>query len=411
MHNGLRVILQEDSRLPFVTVCVVYHVGAYDEETGKSGLAHLFEHLMFEGSRSTLPRNALHVLNEMGVVNANGTTSWDQTVYYETIPAINLESALWMEADRMENLTGAENTLHQDEARKIVKNERRQRHETVPYASAYEALAMRLFTPPHPYSRYVIGSFDDLDSVTTKDLREFYKTWYGPNNATLVIVGDVAPGEARRLVSKYFGPLQRRGTPLSQPRPAAPLTTAARLRVKDALAQAPALILGWSTPPLDSQEDRIADVTAVILQSRLQRRLVRTLGLASQVSVDQQSRIGQSLFQVNLILRSTNQLSKAQGLTDAVLEELRQDTVSDDEVAQARLRLVTGRYWNLEDPVSRSLSLARWTRFHNGVDQFRETLAGYQRITAAEVGRFVRETLRSEARVAVEVEPTQRHEL
>lgn len=410
MHNGLRVILQQDSRLPFVTVCVVYHVGAYDEEAGKSGLAHLFEHLMFEGSRGTLPRNAFHVLSEMGGVDANGTTSWDQTVYYETIPAINLESALWMEADRMENLTGAENTIHQEEARSIVKNERRQRYETVPYASAYEALAMRLFAPTHPYSRYVIGSFDDLDRVTTKDLREFYKTWYGPNNATLVIVGDVAPGEARRLVSQYFGPLQRRGTPLSQPRPAALSGTAARVRVKDGLAAAPALILGWATPPIDSQEDRIADVTAIILQSRLQRRLVRTLGLASQVLVDQQSRVGQSLFQINLILRSINQLSKTQGLADAVLDELRQDTVSDDEVAQAKLGLVTDRYWDLEDPVNRARSLARWTRFHNGVDQFRETLAGYQRITTADVARFARETLRAEARVAVEVEPTRRQD-
>lgn len=408
MHNGLRVILQQDARLPFVTVCVVYHVGAYIEESGKSGLSHLFEHLMFEGSRSTLPHNAFEVLHQMGVVNANGTTSWDRTIYYETIPAINLESALWMEADRMQNLTGAENTIHQEDARSIVKNERRQRIETVPYAGAYEAIATHLFAPPHPYARYVIGSFDDLDRVSTKDLREFYKTYYGPNNATLVVVGDIVPGEARQLVSKYFGALERRGNPLTVPRPVMPLTAAVRIQTKDAIAAVPALMLGWSSPPIDTPEDQVGDVTAIILQSRLHRRLVQTLGLAIKVGVEQQSRVGQSLFQITLLLRGGNQLKKTQGLADAILEELRQDTATEEEVGQARLRLVTDRYWDLEDPVSRAVSLARWNRLNPNADLFREQLAGYQRITPAEVGRFAREVLRSDGRVIVEVEPTRK---
>lgn len=410
MHNGLRVILQQDSRTPFVTVCVVYHVGAYDEQPGKSGLAHLFEHLMFEGSRGTLPRNALQTLNQMGFVGANGVTDWEQTYYYETVPAINLESALWLEADRMGNLTGAEDTIRQEDARNIVKNERRQRIETLPYIAAEQALATQLFAPPHPYSRDIIGSFEDLDGATTKDLSAFYRTWYGPNNATLVIIGDIAPGEARQLVSKYFGPLQRRGTPLNQPWPPPPLPRAQRLQVRDPLATTPVVLLGWPSPPLYSQEDRVADLAEVILQQRLHRRLVRTLGVASRVEVSQLSRVGQSLFQINLYARSAGQLTKAQGLADAILEELRQDTATPEEVAQARLRLVTSKYWALESPLRRALSLASWTRFHNGVDQFRETLAGYQRITPADIGRFTRETLRPEARVAVEVQPTRRQE-
>lgn len=410
MHNGLRVILQQDSRSPFVTVCVVYHVGAYDEQPGKSGLAHLFEHLMFEGSRGTLPRNAFQTLNQMGYVDANGATGWEQTYYYETVPAINLESALWLEADRMVNLTGAEDTIRQEDARNVVKNERRERIETQPYIAAEMALAMQLFAPPHPYSRYLIGSFDDLDGATTKDLSEFYRTWYGPNNATLVIVGDIVPGEARQLVSKYFSPLQRRGTPLNQQWPPPPLPRTSRLQVKDPLATTPAVFIGWPSPPLYSQEDRIADVTVAILQQRLHRRLVRTLGVASRVNVWQLSRIGQSLFQITLFARNASQLTKAQGLADAILEELRQDTATPEEVAQARLQLVTDRYWALESPLSRALSLARWTRYHQGVDEFRETLAGYQRITPADIGRFTRETLRPEARVAVEVQPTRRQE-
>lgn len=408
MHNGLRVILQQDSRLPFVTVCVVYHVGAYQEESGKSGLAHLFEHLMFEGSRGTLPRNAFQTLGEMGVVDANGFTSWDRTVYYETIPAINLESALWMEADRMQHLTGAESTIHQEEARNIVKNERRQRIETVPYSGAFEALSMHLFAPPHPYSRYVIGSFDDLDRATTKDLREFYKTWYGPNNATLLVIGDVVPGEARQLVSKYFGPIERRGTPINTPPPAPPLTAPVKLQATDAIATVPALIFGWSSPPIDSPDDPVGDVVALILQSRLHRRLVQALGLAVKVEVEQQSRLEHSLFRVTLLLRGLSQMKKAQGLADAVLEELRQDTATEDEVGQARLGLITDHYWKLEEPVTRAISLARWTRSHPNIDMFREELAAYRRIAPADVGRFVREVLRPESRVLVEVEPTRK---
>lgn len=408
LHNGLRVILQQDSRLPFVTVCVVYHVGAYHEVSGKSGLAHLFEHLMFEGSRGTLPHNAVQTLSEMGVVDANGITSWDQTIYYETIPAINLESALWMEADRMQHLTGAENTLYQESARSIVKNERRQRIETVAYAGAYAALAMNLFAPPHPYARDVIGSFDDLDRATTKDLREFYKTWYGPNNATLLVLGDVLPGEARQLVSKYFGPIERRGTPINIPPPVPALTAAVKVQTKDAIATVPALIFGWSSPPIDSPDDPIGDVAAIILQARLHRRLVQTLAVATGVAVEQQSRLGHSLFRVTLLLRSLGQLKKAQGLADAVLEELRQDTTTEDEVGLARLRLITDHYWKLEEPLSRALALARWTRLHPNIDMFREELATYRRMTPTDVGRFVREYLRPESRVLVEVEPQRR---
>lgn len=405
LANGLRVILQEDHRAPFVTVYIAYRVGALQESPGKTGLAHLFEHLMFDGSQGTLPLDAHQFLHRLGTVRSNGSTRWDDTVYYETVPAVNLEPAMWMEADRMAHLTGATSSIQLGLARDVVKNERRQRIETVAYSGAEQALAAVLFPSPHPYARYVIGSADDLDTATTDDMRAFYGSWYGPNNATLVLVGDLDPVAALKLVNRHFASIPSRPVPSTKTAPAAPLSKQVRLQIEERIGKAPLLMLAWATPENYSADDAVADVVAHIARVRMHKRLVRLMNAALSVSVSQQSRPLHSLFQMSLTLRSAGQFAKVLSLVDAILDELRQDTTTDEEVERARLSLATTSYWEIQSPLNRAALLASWERYQGTPDWFRQNLARYQRITSADVGRFVREQLPPEKRVVIEAAP------
>ena len=207
LDNGLEVILHEDHRTPIVAVEIWYHVGSKDEPAGRQGFAHLFEHLMFQGSKHVPEDTYFRYLERTGASNVNGTTNQDRTNYFETVPKNRLELALWLESDRMGFLLE-----HVDEQtfagqREVVKNERRQNYENAPYGMVPRFVAEALYAAAHPYHHLTIGSLENLDRATLEDVRRFFRTWYLPSNATLVVAGDIDPQATRAVVDKYFGPI------------------------------------------------------------------------------------------------------------------------------------------------------------------------------------------------------------
>jgi predicted Zn-dependent peptidase len=204
LANGLRVVLSEDHLTPVAAVCIWYDVGSRHEVKGRTGLAHLFEHLMFQGSQQ-VPGNGHFELVQGAGGSLNGTTSFERTNYFETMPAHELELALWLEADRMGSLLAALDEESMENQRDVVKNERRQRYDNVPYGTAFERLTAMAFPEGHPYHHTPIGSMADLDAATLEDARQFFRTYYAPNNAVLSVVGDIDPEATLGWIEKYFG--------------------------------------------------------------------------------------------------------------------------------------------------------------------------------------------------------------
>ncbi len=262
LPNGLKVILHEDHKTPVVSVNVWYKVGSKDENRGRTGFAHLFEHLMFQGSRH-YDQDYFLPLEKIGA-DLNGQTSEDETMYYETVPSNALELALWLESDRMGFLLQAMTQEKLDNQRDVVKNERRQTVDNVPYGQAEETLLQALYPPDHPYHHSVIGSMADLSAARLDDVAAFFRHYYVPNNALLCVAGDFQPEAARRWIEKYFGPLPRGGE-ISPPKPNVPALSAARhITMTDAVSLPRAQLI-WPTVPLNHPDEAALDVLAAIL--------------------------------------------------------------------------------------------------------------------------------------------------
>ncbi|MCD0486133.1 insulinase family protein [Streptacidiphilus sp. ASG 303] len=284
LANGLRVVLSEDHLTPVAAVCLWYDVGSRHEVQGRTGLAHLFEHLMFQGS-ANVPGNGHFELVQGAGGSLNGTTSFERTNYFETMPAHQLELALWLEADRMGSLLAALDQQSLDNQRDVVKNERRQRYDNVPYGTAFEKLTAMSFPEGHPYHHTPIGSMADLDAATLDDARAFFSTYYAPNNAVLSVVGDIDPEETLRWVEKYFGSIPAHdGKPA--PRDGSLPDTAGeelRLTVREEVPSR-ALMAAYRLPHDGTREADAADLALTVLgsgeSSRLYNRLVRRDRLA-----------------------------------------------------------------------------------------------------------------------------------
>src|SRR5437879_4997868 len=301
LENGLEVILSEDHRLPMVAVNLWYHVGPANELPGRTGFAHLFEHMMFEGSRHVPGSAHFHFLEAAGASDINGTTDFDRTNYFETLPSNQLELALWLESDRMGYLPDKLDQANLSNQQDVVRNERRQSVENAPYGVVEEGLFHQLFPKEHPYYGEVIGSHQDIQSAKLEDVRNFFKLYYAPNNASLAIVGDFNPDKARELVQKYFGPLKRgEEVPKIQAR-TPPIASQRRAVVQDNV-QLPRVYIGWLTSPIFKPGDSEADLTAAILGGGKSSRLYKPLDYEKQIeqegSVNQQSLILGSVFEV-----------------------------------------------------------------------------------------------------------------
>ncbi|MEK2493094.1 pitrilysin family protein [Kitasatospora purpeofusca] len=279
LANGLRVVLSEDHLTPVAAVCLWYDVGSRHEVKGRTGLAHLFEHLMFQGSANVSNNGHFELVQGAGG-SLNGTTSFERTNYFETMPAHQLELALWLEADRMGSLLAALDDASMENQRDVVKNERRQRYDNVPYGTAFERLTALSFPDGHPYHHTPIGSMADLDAATLEDARAFFRTYYAPNNAVLSVVGDIDPEQAIAWVEKYFGSIPAHDG--KQPPRDGTLPESIGREVRELIREdvpSRALMAAYRLPHDGTREADAADLALTVLgsgeSSRLYNRLVR----------------------------------------------------------------------------------------------------------------------------------------
>ena len=300
LDNGLDVLIHEDRNCPIVAVNVWYHVGSKNERPGRTGFAHLFEHLMFEGSEHH-DRGFFHPLQEAGAL-LNGSTNADRTNYWEVVPSNALELALWMESDRMGFLLPALTDAKFENQRDVVLNERRQQYENRPYGLAGMAIVGALYPPDHPYHWLTIGEAADIRAAQIDDVREFFRTYYRPRNASLSIAGDVRADEALRLAEAYFGEIDGGDEPPAVSYPAVPPRTEEQGLVLEDRVELPRLYLAWHSPALfspgDAELDLVAEVLASGKTSRLYRALVFEQRLATEIAVSQNSREIGSFFQI-----------------------------------------------------------------------------------------------------------------
>lgn len=339
LDNGLEVILSEDHRLPMVAVNLWYHVGPANELPGRTGFAHLFEHMMFEGSRHVPGSSHFHLLEAAGASDINGTTDFDRTNYFETLPANQLELALWLESDRMGYLPDKLDQANLSNQQDVVRNERRQSVENAPYGIVEEGMMHQLFPKGHPYYADVIGSHQDIQSAKLEDVRNFFKLYYAPNNASLAIVGDFQPERAKELVEKYFGPLKR-GENVPRIKAQTPPITAERRVVIQDNVQLPRVYMAWLTSPIFKPGDAEADLSAAVLgggkSSRLYKKLVYEKQIALDVSVNQQPLILGSVFEVQATARPGVKPEDLEKAINTELDAFRSGGPTTAELTRAR---------------------------------------------------------------------------
>ncbi|MEE8410436.1 MAG: pitrilysin family protein [Myxococcota bacterium] len=405
--NGLEVILSEDHQLPIVAVNLWYHAGPINEAVGRTGFAHLFEHLMFQGSKNVGDDQHFKLLEAAGASMINGTTDYDRTNYFETVPSNRLELALWLESDRMGFLLDTLTQEKLDNQRQVVMNERRQSVENVPYGPSGEKMVQTLFPSDHPYYGYVIGSMKDLDAASLDDVHAFFERYYAPANATLVVAGDIDPTATKALIAKYFGSLARRPAPADRPVQTPPITSE-RVETVEEPIQLARVQLGWLAPASFAPGDADCDVLAFILghgkTSRLYKRLVYELEIAQTVSASQESLALASIFTVTVTGRPGVDVEKLQTETQKVLDAIRAAPPKKREVLRARNRLVTHKITGLQRLGGfggRADLLNRYNLYLDDPDYLAQDMARYDAVTPTTVHALAKTLLASDKRAVV----------
>lgn len=407
LPNGLHVILHRDTSVPVVTVNIWYHVGSANERIGRTGFAHLFEHVMFEGSMH-VPEGSFDSWLEAAGGNNNGSTSNDRTNYYMDIPSNALELALFLESDRMGFLLDDKAPEKIDGQRDVVKNEKRQRVDNQPYGQAFVELGTLLFPESHPYSWSVIGSMEDLSAATFEDVARFFRTYYVPNNASLVIAGDLDPARTKQLVEKWFSEVPR-GKDVVRLAPTAVQLDRVKQKTITDRVQLSRLYLAWLTPPLYQPGDATLDMLANVLSggknSRLYRRLVYDMQIAQDVSAFQQSQALSSTFTIIATARPGHTLDELRAVIDEELNKLRQTPPDAREVTRALNQYEAGFYRQLERVNGKADQLNAYYTNAGTPDYFEQDLARYRTVTAAEIQSAVGKYLPADKRVELSVVP------
>ena len=404
LKNGLEVILSEDHRLPLVAVNLWYHVGPMYEKPGRTGFAHLFEHMMFQGSKNVGEKAHFKYLEAAGASDINGTTDFDRTNYYETLPSNQLDLALWLESDRMgfllETLDGPKLANQRD----VVRNERRQSAENAPYGLAEEAMIQALYPAPHPYHGVVIGSHADIEAAQIDDVREFFRQYYTPNNASIAIVGDFDPAKARQMIEKYFGPI-----PSGPPVPPVtvktqPITKEVRFTVTDEV-ELPRVYMLWLTPsayePGDADADMVAHVLGGGRSSRLYKKLVYELQIAQDVEAQRYPLKLDSMFYIQVTCKpgvTPEQVGKA---INTELAALRKDGPTSQEVEQARNSIQSAMVFRLQRMGGVANLLNQYNQYLGDPGKLDWDLNRYEAVTAESMKRFADASLGDQSRVVL----------
>ena len=344
LENGLTVLVHEDHKAPIVAVNTWYHVGSKNEKPGKTGFAHLFEHLMFSGS-DDFNHTYINAMEKIGATNLNGTTNNDRTNYFENVPTSMLDYALFAESDRMGHLLGVLDQKKLDLQRGVVQNEKRQ-GENQPYGVTEQLLTENTYPVGHPYSWTVIGSMSDLDAASLKDVQEWFKTYYGPNNVTVVVAGDVTPDVVREKVEKYYGEIPP-GPPIAKQEVwIAKRTGTHRGWVQDRVPQA-RLYRVWNVPEYGSPEEAVLDLAAEVLgqgkTSRLYKRLVYKDQIATSATADNDTNEIGGQFDFTLTATPGGDLSKVEKAADEELQNFLKNGPTPTELQLAKTQIL-GRY-------------------------------------------------------------------
>ncbi len=416
LDNGLDVLVHEDRNCPIVAVNVWYHVGSKNEKPGRTGFAHLFEHLMFEGSQH-YDHGYFQPLQQAGA-SLNGSTNADRTNYWEVVPANAVDLALWMESDRMGYLLPALTEAKFNNQRDVVLNERRQNYENRPYGLAGMALVSELYPADHPYHWLTIGAAADLRAAHLDDVRAFFQTYYHPGNASLAIAGDIDADAALRLAEDHFGGLAGGGAVPPVEAPAVPRREhETRLLLEDRI-ELPRIYMAWHSPALfgadDAELDLVADVLAGGKTSRLYRALVYEQRIATEVAASQNSRELGGYFQVVATAAPGRTLAALDAAISAEMKKLTADgpTIAEMErgIAQAEVHFVS-RLQTVGGFGGKSDQLNAYNVFLGEADYFDRDLARYRTATAQDLTRATREWLDYERRVVLSVVPKGRGDL
>ena len=410
LPNGLNVILSEDHTAPIVGVDVHYDVGSKDEKPGRTGFAHLFEHLMFQGSEHVPKGEGFRLVENVGG-SLNGGTTQDGTTYWQQVPSNALEQALFIESDRMGWLLPTLDQAKLDNQREVVLNERRQSYEMQPYGTASFTLSAALWDAEFPYHWPTIGSPEDLRAASLDDVREFFRRWYGPGNASLAIAGDLDPAQARRLVEKWFGAIPASGPAEHRYPEPKPLTAEKRVTIEDNV-ELPRLYVAWQTPkalaPGDAALDMLASVLSDGKSARLVRRLVMDERIAQNVSATQMSERLASSFLVVATPKPGQGIDRLLAEIDEEIGKLQKEVPTAGELERAVNKVESTAVFALE-PVGgfggRAAILNHYYFAAGDPGFFAKDIARYRQVKPEDVRDAAARWLRKDARVVMTVMP------
>ncbi|MDP3740526.1 MAG: pitrilysin family protein [Hyphomonadaceae bacterium] len=386
LKNGLTLLVHEDTKTPTVTFHLWYHVGSKNEPKGRSGFAHLFEHLMFNGSEH-FNDDFFKATQKIGATNQNGSTSTDRTNYYQTVPKEALDTVLWLESDRMGYLLGAVDQAKLDEQRGVVQNEKRQ-GENQPYGTVFNHIVAATYPPEHPYGHTVIGSMEDLNAAKLDDVREWFRTWYGPANSVLVLAGDIKPEEAKAKVEQYFGEIPP-GPPPTQPKSWVPRLAENQREVMYDRVAAPRIYKTWNIPELGHPDGELLDVAAYALagdkNARITKRLVHDEEVATQVSASAgQSEIA-GQFRIVVTAKPNADLDHIEKVIDEELQKLLRDGPTQAEVERIQVQNISGIVQQLGTTTAKASLLATWETYAGDGNAWKDSVKRLEAATPATV--------------------------
>ncbi|WP_030256892.1 MULTISPECIES: M16 family metallopeptidase [Streptomyces] len=411
LANGLRVVLSEDHLTPVAAVCLWYDVGSRHEVKGRTGLAHLFEHLMFQGSANVSNNGHFELVQGAGG-SLNGTTSFERTNYFETMPAHQLELALWLEADRMGSLLAALDETSMENQRDVVKNERRQRYDNVPYGTAFEKLTALSFPDGHPYHHTPIGSMADLDAATLEDARTFFRTYYAPNNAVLSVVGDIDPEQTIAWVEKYFGSIPAHDG--KQPPRSGELPDTIGREIREEIHEdvpSRALMAAYRLPHDGTREADAADLALTILgsgeSSRLYNRLVRRDRTAVAAGFGLLRLAGApSLGWLDVKTSGDATLAQIDAAVDEELARFAAEGPTPEELERAQAQIEREWLDRLTTVAGRADELCRYAVLFGDPELLNDALPKVLDVTAEEVQAVAKARLHPDNRAVLVYEPT-----
>ena len=387
LENGLRVVLSEDHAIPIVAVNLWYHVGSANEREGRTGFAHLFEHMLFQGSANVAANEHFELVQRAGGT-LNGSTWLDRTNYFETMPSHQLELALWLEADRMARLLPAMTQEKLDTQRDVVKNERRWSVDNQPYGTWWERLPALCFPPTHPFHHSLIGSMEDLSEASLEDVAEFFRAWYTPDNAVLTIAGDFEPSEARAMVAQHFGAIARGAGRRPLPEMAVPAHFGEWRRevVPDAVA-APRLFLAFRIPALGADGWHAASLLGAVLGdgegSRLMRALVREQAIATEAAAYTFDLAkGSDLLICDVTARPGVAPEALERAVAAEVDRLMEGGVRESERARALAQLETSWLTGLQSTAARADKLSQFATYFGDAGRVNGELSRYAAVSA-----------------------------